>query len=52
MTCSRCALALGIALSGAAAPAAQPTFSTRVEGVRVDVLVTEGGRPVTGLGPG
>ncbi len=27
----------------------QPTFSSRVEVVRVDVLVTEGGRPVTGL---
>jgi VWFA-related protein len=39
-------------VAGAAAAAAQPTFSTRVEGVRVDVLVTEGGRPVAGLGPG
>jgi VWFA-related protein len=47
----RCALALGLACSGAVALAAQPTFSTRVEGVRVDVLVTEGGRPVPDLGP-
>ena len=39
-------------VAGAAATAAQPTFSTRVEGVRVDVLVTEGGRPLAGLGPG
>ena len=28
----------------------QPTFSARVEGVRIDVLVTDGGRPVPGLG--
>ena len=27
----------------------QPTFSARVEGVRVDVLVTENGRPLRGL---
>ena len=31
--------------------AQQPTFSTRTESVRVDVLVTDGGRVVTGLGP-
>jgi VWFA-related protein len=29
----------------------QPSFSTRTESVRVDVLVTEGGRIVRGLGP-
>jgi Ca-activated chloride channel family protein len=29
----------------------QPTFSTRVEAVRVDVLVTDGGRPVRDLQP-
>ena len=29
----------------------QAAFSTRVESVRVDVLVLENGRPVTGLGP-
>jgi VWFA-related protein len=28
---------------------AQPTFSSRVEGVRVDALVTRNGKPVTGL---
>jgi VWFA-related protein len=31
--------------------AQQATFSTRTESVRVDVLVTEGGRVVNGLGP-
>lgn len=29
-----------------------PSFSSRAEGVRVDVLVTESGRPVGGLQPG
>jgi VWFA-related protein len=29
----------------------QPPFSARVESVRVDVLVLDNGRPVTGLGP-
>jgi VWFA-related protein len=29
-----------------------PTFSSRLEAVRVDVLVTEEGRPVRGLKPG
>jgi VWFA-related protein len=29
-----------------------PSFSTNVESVRVDVLVTQNGRPVRGLGPG
>lgn len=47
----RGAVVLGVALSGAVGLAAQPTFSARVEGVRVDVLVTEGGRPLAGLGP-
>jgi Ca-activated chloride channel family protein len=46
-----CACCLAVVLAGAALGAAQqPTFSSRVEGVRVDVLVTDGGRPVTGLG--
>jgi VWFA-related protein len=44
-------VALALAGSGAIGLAAQPTFSARVEGVRVDVLVTEGGRPLAGLGP-
>ncbi len=30
----------------------QPVFSSRVDAVRVDVLVTEGGKPVRGLQPG
>lgn len=43
--------ALACALT-AIVPAAQsqlPTFSSRVEAVRVDVLVTDGGKPVRGL---
>jgi len=45
------AAALAWALA-AIVPAAQsqlPTFSSRVEAVRVDVLVTDGGKPVRGL---
>jgi VWFA-related protein len=39
-------------LPAQAGPIAQgPVYSTRVETVRVDVLVTEGGRPVRGLQP-
>ena len=40
-------------LSGTAGEAAaqQPAFSTRVESVRVDVLVIDNGRPILGLGP-
>jgi Ca-activated chloride channel homolog len=34
------------------APAQAPTFSTRTEAVRIDVLVSENGRPVLGLQPG
>ncbi len=33
------------------AAAQQPSFSTRVESVRVDVLVLDNGRPLRGLGP-
>lgn len=41
-----------LVLAGAAAAGAQtPTFSTRVEAVRVDVLVTDGAHPVRGLAP-
>jgi VWFA-related protein len=50
-TCLHGAALLTLALAGSASTAAQPTFSARVEGVRLDVLVTDGGRPVTGLGP-
>jgi VWFA-related protein len=42
------AIASATALTGAAQ---QATFSSRVEAVRVDVLVTDGGRVVRGLGP-
>ena len=41
------AFVLGIAM--ASARSQNPTFSSRVEAVRVDVLVTENGRPVRGL---
>jgi len=44
-----CAAALGASVVAAAQ---QPTFSSRLEAVRVDALVTEGGQPVRGLGPG
>lgn len=44
---------LALAILVAAAPSAQqPTFRARVEGVRIDVLVSQNGRPVDGLGPG
>jgi Ca-activated chloride channel family protein len=47
MTRSLCA---GLVLSATAAAWAQtPTFSTGVEAVRVDVLVTDGDRPLRGL---
>lgn len=36
---------------GATDRSQRPTFSTRVESVRVDALVTEKGQPVPGLGP-
>jgi Ca-activated chloride channel family protein len=48
----RLALAGLLAVSAAAMPAGEgqnPTFSSRVEAVRVDVLVTEDGKPVRGL---
>lgn len=42
------ALLLSTAMS---AQTQSPVFSTKVEVVRVDVLATDGGRPVLGLGP-
>ena len=42
------ALLLSTSLS---AQTQSPVFSTKVEVVRVDALVTDGGRPVLGLGP-
>jgi VWFA-related protein len=43
-------IAVAFAAMGAAASFAQ-TFSSRIDAVRVDVLVTENGRPVRGLTP-
>lgn len=43
---------LCVLLAAAAVHAQPPTFSTRREVVRVDVLVSDDGRPVTGLTPG
>ena len=52
-------LRCGIAAAGATALVAvatglaqQPTFSSRLDVVRVDALVTDNGRPVLGLAPG
>ena len=46
------AIALAMALAGTLAARAQnPMFSSRIDAVRVDVLVTENGRPVRGLRP-
>jgi len=45
-------LAAGVAVSAVAAAAPQtPTFSTAVQAVRLDVLVTEDERPLLGLSP-
>jgi Ca-activated chloride channel family protein len=47
------ATSLCLMLAGAASrPAASQSFSSKVEAVRVDVLVTENGRPVRGLQAG
>jgi hypothetical protein len=49
----KAALAVAIfAAAVAAATAQQPTFSSRVDAVRVDVLVKDRGQIVRGLGPG
>jgi Ca-activated chloride channel family protein len=40
-----------VLLAATGATAQTPTFSSRVETVRVDVLATEGGRPIPGLRP-
>ena len=46
----RAAIATLVVATWSATPSTQPTFSTRVEGVRVDVLVTDSSRkPVRGL---
>ena len=44
------AAVLGLFESASAAPQS-PAFSSKVEAVRVDVLVTDNGQPVRGLGP-
>jgi VWFA-related protein len=46
-----CACFLVFAFCFGSAQTQRPVFSTKVEVVRVDVLVTDGGRPVLGLGP-
>ncbi|HUF49124.1 MAG TPA: VWA domain-containing protein [Vicinamibacterales bacterium] len=46
------AVALTALAAAALAAAGPPQFAVRVDAVRVDVLVTEAGRIVTGLGPG
>lgn len=44
-------LGTAIVLSAATVAAQQPTFSSRVDAIRVDVLVTDRGQVVRGLGP-
>lgn len=52
MTTWRATVVVWAALEVAGGGAQQPTFSSKVEAVRVDVLVTRDGRPVRGLVPG
>ena len=52
MTRRGAVVACAVVIGGTVAAAAQqPTFSSRLDAVRVDVLVTDGGRPVRGLAP-
>ena len=44
-------LGLVVLLSTATVTAQQATFSSRVDAIRVDVLVTDRGQAVRGLGP-
>src|SRR5262245_15491343 len=44
-----CGVVVLVMLAHGAGPAAQTTFSSRVEAVRVDVLVTDRGHPLTDL---
>jgi Ca-activated chloride channel family protein len=48
----RSLIALVVPMLAASSVTAQTTFTSRIEAVRVDVLVTENGRPVEGLEPG
>lgn len=43
------AVVFAVLVSAATVPAQTPTFSSRVEAVRLDVLVTDNGQPVRGL---
>jgi VWFA-related protein len=45
------AVALAATAAAAAASAQTPSFSSSVESIRVDVLITQNGRPVLGLHP-
>ena len=47
----RAGLAIAVASSAVVAQPQNPPFSAKIEMVRVDVLVTENGQPVRGLGP-
>lgn len=47
----RAGLAIAVVSSAVLAQPQNPPFSAKVEMVRVDVLVTENGQPVRGLGP-
>lgn len=50
MTCGRAAAIVLLAAGPlVAAPAQSPTFSSRIDAIRVDVLVTDGKTPVRGL---
>ena len=44
-------IAIGATLFGAATAVAQTTFTSRIDAVRVDVLVTDRGKPVSSLKP-
>ena len=46
------AFALGMIAAGGAGSAQTPSFSSQIESVRIDVLVTDRGKPVLGLRPG
>ena len=48
---ARSAIALGVFAATAALHAQNASFSAKIEAVRVDVLVTDKGQPVRGLGP-
>ena len=53
MTTKLVAVSVAVVLGGTVSPSAQqPTFSAKREAVRVDVLVTDRGKVVTGLGAG